>query len=78
MVPSGVVRRPLSDRAGLKCTLGDAELDRLLRGGIPCGSITELVGGSLNPCRTLRPRPQAAFVQRTHCIQGDALNCLIQ
>jgi hypothetical protein len=37
-------RRLLAPAPAQKCTLGDPGLDALLRGGVPCGSITELVG----------------------------------
>lgn len=34
------------DTYACKCTFGCPLLDRLLRGGIGCGSVTELVGQS--------------------------------
>lgn len=36
--------RKLASIASAKCTSGCRLLDRLLRGGIACGNITELVG----------------------------------
>ena len=36
--------RKLVDTYACKCTLGCPLLDKLLRGGISCGSVTELVG----------------------------------
>ena len=42
--PTPMKRRLLDPRATATCTLGDPGLDRILRGGVPCGSITEIVG----------------------------------
>ena len=39
-----VPRRDLLIARTLKCTCGCPELDALLRGGVPCGAITELCG----------------------------------
>lgn len=36
--------RKLIDTYARKCTLGSTLLDKLLRGGIGCGGVTELVG----------------------------------
>lgn len=40
------IRRLLSDHASIsvRCSVGDVGLDQLLRGGIPCGSVTEIFG----------------------------------
>eukprot|EP01018_Ginkgo_biloba_P040189 Gb_37567 [translate_table: standard] len=43
-VPPNVAPIPLNSIPKHKCTLGCPILDNALRGGIPCGSITELVG----------------------------------
>ena len=65
---SGVQRRPLTSQPGLKCSLGDAELDSLLRGGIPCGSITEIVGVLLSPHST----PDASDSNLNACLRRSA------
>ena len=53
---SNAVRRiALRDRAFDRAPLGCPVLDAFFRGGLPCGSITEVVGESVKPLRCVQP-----------------------